>query len=784
MKKISYKKILKISLILITTLILFAMGYIYFMLSKSLPQIKGELKLNILLDEVTVDRDAHGVPTIKAKNDSDLYKAQGFTQAQDRLFQMEMARRQAKGQLSEIVGEVALKNDKKFLSYSLLKAAKESYASYSDEAKKILKDFTDGVNAYIQMAEKEGKLPYEFRLMNIKASPWTEIDSLVIGKYMAYDLGGHWDYQVFNNWVLNNLGEEKLKDFLPSDFYENPDNIELIKQNKLVETKIDNKLANLDLPHIENGSNNWVISAQKTKSGKPLLADDPHLGLNLPSIWYQMHLISPNVNVQGVIFTGIPGIILGNNNHIAWGVTNVGPDVQDLYIEKVNPKNPHQFEYDGKWYNAEVVKHEIKIKGKPSENFEVLYTKNGPIIDELVSPVNNKNLKFSMQWTALDSTNELEAIIKINRAKNWTEFENALKDFKSPAQNFVFADNSGFIGFKANGNIPIRKKGTGALPVPGYTSEYGWKGYIDYDKLPKIVNPDSGYISTANTKTIEDYPHYLANIWAQPYRKNRIDEVLSSKNDFTYEDMQALQMDTKNLHAQEFIPKILSNLSDDTIQTHKKIIELLKKWDFNDDKNKPQTLIFNEIMEKIKTTIYTTDMNKDVYNFFKHKNYLTDRILRNAFEGKTSAFIEQNGGLRKVLNTSFISAISSLEKQYGNNPNNWKWGDFHALQFQHPIGKTSAFLGHFLNSKKIPINGSGVTVQAARQNEKGIVNHGASWRFVYDFSTKTGYHTVAPGQSGHFLSQYYTDQVQNWADGKYIEYNENQEIKNQLKLIP
>lgn len=781
MKNTKIKKILKYFLLSILIFAIISIIFVYRFFKKSLPQLNGEIKISSLKEEVIVTRDNNGIPTITAKNTLDLFKAQGFIQAQDRLFQMEMAKRQASGTLSEVIGEKAIENDKKFLSYSLLVAAKNSYNSYSKESKEILQAFADGVNEFIKISEENNTLPYEFKIIGFKPGKWTPFDSLVIGKYMAYDLGGHWSYQAMNNWILNNLGEDKLNELLPKSFNNDFSNKEIINSNKLAIMDINEKVANLKLPHIDNGSNNWALSGKKTKSGKPLLADDPHLGLATPSVWYQMNLISPEFKVQGVIFAGVPGIILGNNENIAWGVTNVGPDVQDLYIEKQNPKNPYQFEYDGKWYDAKVIPHTIKVKGKEDIKFDVVYTKHGPIIDELIKSVNDKNIKFSMQWTAHESTKELEAIMMINKSKNWQEFENALKSFEAPAQNFVYADKTGFIAFKANGNIPIRLKGTGALPVPGYSSEYGWKGYIPYDKLPMIINPESGFVSSANTNIVKDYQYHLSNIWAQPYRKNRIDQVLSSKNDFTEEDMKKLQMDIKNLYAEEFLQNILKN----TDNLDSEIIKILNEWDKNDDKNSPAPLIFHTLMEKIRINLFKKQMDKNVYKFMKFQSYLVDRILRNEFNNESSIFIKEYGGLKKLLNNSFNDAISELKSKFGNNPKNWRWGKNHTLFFEHPIGKSNKILGKILNSKKIETSGSSITVQAARQNEQGYVNHGASWRFVFDFKDMKGYHIVGPGQSGHFMSSYYNDQVQNWADGKYIENSfKNLIKKNTLKLIP
>lgn len=752
-------KIFFITLFSIITILFLA---IYIFLYSKLAKIDGEIKINNLTEKVFIYRDKNGVPSIVAKNDLDLYRAQGFIQAQDRLFQMDLARRQASGRLSEIVGEVALDNDKKFLVFSLRKAAEESLKLYSGESKEILDAFADGVNQYIDYAIKNNKLPYEFSLLGYKPEKWSPVDSLVIGKYMAYDLGGHWNYQIFNNWVLNNLGEEKLKEFLPENFYLDPNNLEILKLNKETTLAIDSKLANIELPYEENGSNNWVISPKKSETSNAILADDPHLSLNLPSIWYQMHLKSDNVDVSGVIFTGIPGIILGHNQDIAWGVTNVGPDVQDIYIEKINPNNPHQLEYDGKYYDAEIVTHNIKVKGKEDVKFEIIYSKNGPIIDELVKSINT-NFKFSMRWTAFEASKELEAIIGINKAKNWEEFEKSLLNFKTPAQNFVYADKSGFIAYKANGLIPIRNKGNANLPVPGYLSEYAWKGFIDFDKLPKIINPESGYIHTANTDTVKDYPYHLSNIWAQSYRYDRINEVLSSKEKLNVEDMKNLQVDIKNLYPQEFLPHLLkyTNIEDEKIKS------ILENWDYFDKVDSIASLIFDTWMIKIREEIYAKNLDENVYKFMPNKEFITDRILRNYFNGKSSILIDEAGGIENILNTSFEKTIVELKEKFGNDYTKWRWGLNHKTKFFHPLAKNSKLLDKFLNTKETEIGGSRTTVFASKQNENGYVTHGASWRFVYDFSTNTAYHTVAPGQNGHFMSKYYINQLDIWNNWKH-----------------
>lgn len=760
------KLLKKILIGIVIVVFILAIG-LYLFLRNSLATIEGKLNVTGLISEVQVIRDDKGIPKIIAQNESDLYRAQGFIHAQDRLFQMDLARRQASGRLSEVVGKAAIENDKKFLIFSLRRAAEKSYEIYSEEAKQVLQDYADGVNVYIEYAKSKNKLPYEFTLLGYQPEQWTPIDSLTIGKYMAYDLGGHWSYQAFNNWTLNHLGVEKFKELNSIAVQEDKDIEEIIKVNQNQSALIDEKTALYETPHIDNGSNNWVVSGNKTESGKPLLADDPHLSLSTPSIWYQMSLQAPSVHVSGVIFAGIPGIILGNNEDIAWGVTNYGPDVQDLYIEKQNPQNKNQFEYDGEYYDAEIVKYDLKVKGQESIPYEIIYTKNGPIISDILK-IENKaltgNTLFSMRWTANEPTKELEAILTLNKAKDWDSFEKGLEEFKAPAQNFVFADNKGNIAFKSNGNIPIRKKGNGVLPVPGYLSEYSWSGYIPFNELPEINNPESGFIATANTNTTPEYDRFVSNVWSQPYRKARIDEVLNSKNKLTYQDMQSLQMDIKNLYAEEFLDKMIENTDKNEIK--KEVFDILSNWNRNDDKDLAAPLIFHNWMIKLREVTFRDEMDKNVYKFMPHKEHYSDELLRKVLLRGEDSLIYRNG-IKHTLTTSLSETIDDLTKKHGSDISKWKWGNGHKLSFKHSLTTAVPILGVFLNPKEIPISGSRITVQAASQNEQGLVNHGASWRYVYDFKDDSGYHIVGPGQSGHFMSSFYKNQVENWANGTY-----------------
>lgn len=738
-------------------------------IGKSKPVIEGEVNVSILDDEVTVTRDAHGVPHIKAASDKDLYRAQGYVQAQDRIFQMDMSRRQASGRLSEVVGASAVDTDKHFRTFSLRVAAEDSYDGYGDEAKEVLDLFAEGVNAFIEEATASGKLPYEFKVLGYTPEPWTAIDSLTIGKFMAYDLGGNWDTLAVRHWALNNFEEDKAKEL----FIEYPEGAPSIIEANL-KTPVE-FVGNLDaslLPHEFNGSNNWVVAGEKTKNGFPLLADDPHLGLNTPSIWYQMHLQSPEQNVGGVIFAGVPGIILGHNEDVAWGVTNVGPDVQDLYIEIPNPDDPTEFLYDGEWEKGEVRDETIAVKDGEDIPFEVIVTRHGPIVSDILYKKEDPDALFSMQWTALEPTKELEAILKINKSTDWDSFEKGLEDFHAPAQSFVFASQDGTIAYKANGRIPIRKTGEGQLPVPGDSSEYGWEGYVPYDELPRIINPEEGFIATANNKVIGDeYPYHITNFWAQPYRYERIAEVLDMGDSFTAEDMVALQMDQHNLYAREFLPNLIDSIEVlDSEEKYEAYMHLLADWDQVDSVDSAAPLIFHKWMKQLPITLFADEMPEDVYAMMPGKGQITDQMLRDGYANKPGAWVSAYGGVDEWVFDAFEQSIADTAEIFGEDLSKWRWGDYHQVAFPHPLSSASSIFEKFLNPKKRELGGSNITVQAAAFKEDGTVNHGAPWRFVADLEDlSTTYQIVGPSQSGHMKSKWFHSAVDDWVEGNLYE---------------
>lgn len=770
------KSLITFGLIFILLIIAGVLVFNYYS-KKQLPETTGETTLEVI-DEVSITTDEKGVPHIKATNEHDLFFAQGYAQARERLFQMDLSRRQASGTLSELIGSAAVDNDKYFRTLGLRRAAEASLEIYPDEAKDVLNAFAEGVNAFIGEATNKSKLPLEYALVGAKPEKWTPKDSLTIGKYMAFDLGGHWERQAFNYYLLQEFDEAKALELFPSY----PKNGSTVIQPG--EIDIASVFEDAIIPDPFNGSNNWVVSGDKTASGKPLLADDPHLGLSSPSIWYEMSLESDEINVAGVIFAGVPGIILGHNENIAWGVTNTGPDVQQLFIEKQHPEKEYEFLFNGEWEPAKIISEPIKVKNGDTINYEVIETRHGPIISDFSKETHGENI-FSLQWTALEATTELLAILEINKASTWDEFEKGLEYFLAPAQNFVYMDDTGTIAYKANGNIPIYEDGSDALlPLPGWEKKHSLREYIPFDELPKVINPDKGYLATANNKIApDDYPYHISNVWAQPYRFDRISEVLEASDELTIDDMKDLQMDTMNLRAKEFIPLLKEAINQDELtKSAQTALNHLTEWNFDNEVTRHEPLIFDAWLNAIEDQVYE-EIPEDVVSLFSSNAQTTDSLLR---LGDESIWINEQGTFDTFLAGTLNQAVSQLEKEYGTNQTMWSWGEYHQVEFTHPLAQANFLTKKlFTRHRPEPVGGSGVSVMAARDDGTGLVDHGASWRFVIDGTDFTnGHHIVGPGQSGHFRSEWYSDQFTDWTEGKYHETNLNKVSGDTFTIKP
>lgn len=770
-------------------------GYAY--ARRSLPRTSGELALPGLRAPVTVYRDEWGVPHIVAENEHDLYMAQGYVVAQDRLFQLDLTRRAAAGRLAEVIGPSQLETDKFFRALNLKRAAEASVRAYSPWATELLEAYAKGVNAYIEEAIAHKRLPVEFTLLGYVPEPWTPVDSALIGKIMAYDLGGNFEAEVYRLQLRNTVGAELADQLMPAypadgitmiryragsaaddqeatpramavvDREAAPGSVAAGERTSVAGSSLDlsGLLALLRAPDEGRGSNNWVISGELTRTGKPLLANDPHLGARTPSIWYEQHLVIPGqINAYGVMFPGAPGIVIGQNDRIAWGVTNTNPDVQDLYIERRNPDNPYQFEYMGRWEDAQVYRELIPVKGQDPVPFEVVVTRHGPIISEVAGDADNRPEEaLALKWTAHMGTPELEAVLLFLKARNWEEFRDALRSFHVPTQNFVFADVEGTIAYRTGGLVPIRRQGDGLLPVPGWTDEYEWTGFVPFEQMPEAVNPPEGYIVTANNKVIDDaYPYFLTYSWAQPYRAMRIVEMIeAARGDLTTDHMRAMQVDYTNLHARTLLPVLLPAVEQaDLGEPARSALALLKAWDHVDSADQGAPLVFPLWWDELTRMLYEPLMGEALYKRMADKGNVTDLALLAAADGRPNGWIEAAGGLERLAVESFLAAVDRAVALQGRDPSRWAWGRYHRLQPPHPVGSAAAPLGWLFNPTRYPIGGSGVTVGAMSFGADGMVRTFAPWRQVVDLADPTGnsWSIVTPGQSGHFLSPHYDDQ--------------------------
>jgi len=779
---------------ILTTLLLVGSCSAYVYTGMSLPQTTGELRVEGLEQEVKVFRDERGVPHIEAESENDLFMAQGYITAQDRLFQMEMIRRTASGRMAEVMTQGdSLYTDKFFRTLQLRRMAEQSLDLLSPATKANLESYSAGVNAYMKEVNGLfGKMPVEFTILGFQPiDEWTPVDTLLVGKYLAYMLGDNYRSESYRQHLVNQVGEEMAKELFPT--YPK-DGIITVKKNNITTASNPQTVYNLSeigqfefnpvmeapnqISPSDNfiGSNGWVVSGKLTKSGKPILANDPHLFVQTPSVWYQTHLVlngKQKRNLIGVTLPGVPGIILGHNDKIAWGVTNVQADAQDLFVEKLNPKNLKQFEYKGEWKDAEVIKETILVKGQEEVEFEILNTLHGPIITEFVGEGENRSKRnLALQWTAIQPSKDIEAILELNKATDYDQFEKALSKFHAPALNFIFAGDDGTIAYKMAGLIPIRNQGDGVIPTAGWTGETDWKGYIPFEQLPETVNPEEGYIVTANNKVMDDsYPYLITKSFAAPYRAQRIADVIESKKgSLTPDDMIGLQTDTLNLQAKQLLPILLPMLEKGTLnETEKKAMELLQAWDFQDLANQAAPLVYHFWMDGLNQLVFKEKMTTFIYSRMADKGNVIPEIILEASAGHENTWLKEAGGLEKASMTAYSKAVQKAVQDQGEDPDKWTWGSYHRLGPTHMVFGFIPGLSLLFNPDKYPVGGSEVTVgMNAYLEGSGEVTYSAPWRQVVDFGNlaRNSKDVLATGQSGHFRSSWYDDQLESQAQGE------------------
>jgi penicillin amidase len=771
-------------------------GY-YLLFRRPLPKKSGALNIKGLRAPVKVLRDEWGVPHIFAESSQDLMFAQGFVHAQDRLWQMEFNRRLVAGRLSEILGEVSVPLDRWMRIIGMRRVAEKEFDLLEETTQQLLKAYAAGVNARIN----QGRLPIEFNLLRFSPEPWSFTDTLSWPKMMSWTLSVNWEAEIIRAKLIERLGLEKAAELDMLDYSKTPNiippgiNFSSIGDEALNIAERARKFTGPTAPN-GIGSNNWVISGKYTTTGMPLLANDMHLGLSIPSIWYENHLEAEDIHLSGITFPGIPGIIAGHNQNVTWGFTNGFPDVQDLFMEHLRrtSDNRIQYEYKGEWLDALVITETIRVKGSEPITEEVIITRHGPVINKL-SPDLAGEQPLALQWTSLEPTNIMDSLINIAKSNDCLELKEAFKNWTSPAQNTVFADIKGNIGYKLPGKIPIRAKGDGRYPVPGWTGEYEWVSYIPYDELPEMMNPPKGYIVTANNRVVDSsYPYHLSNDYCAGARAERIEELIekfvSAKKKISVEDIQRMQFDQTSTQARKIAGVLGSlNSSDPELQI---VIQRMQSWDgkLSEDSSEAavyelfaQSLMKNLLKEKLgDLTIYYT--GKGPTPILAEGSIMAERSrewLDHILDQPDSNWfnIEAGNNRDEISLKTLRETIDYLKQSFGPGIDDWTWGKLHTLTFEHPLGAVKP-LDKIFNRGPYPLGGDFDTVWATGSSrydlsKKGIV--GPPFRFIADLSNLGNcLGLLAPGQSGQPGSPHYADQIQAWFSGNYHPMMCNQEI--------
>jgi penicillin amidase len=696
------------------------------------------LRVKGLKQPVEVIRDHWGVPHIYAKNSGDLFFAQGYITAQDRLFQLDLWRRIGTGKLAEVLGPNYLKRDRIARLVRYRGDWDEEWRSYSPDAKAISTAFTRGINAYIQSLN--GQRPPEFRIAGFDPGLWDPED--VTARVAGILMTGNMLAEVNRTLDVEKLGLETDARLFPPDPHIPlvlPKGLDVADITPAIVKDYTAAIEAIRFPG-EQGSNNWVVDGTMTRTGKPILANDPHRGIELPSLRKTVHLVAPGWDVIGAGEPALPGIALGHNQNIAWGFTIVGIDQQDLYVEKVNPSDASEYLYRGEWKKFEVEQQPVDVKGEGSRQVELKYTIHGPVLYE----DNMRHRAFALRWvgTAAGGAGYLPAL-KLARAQNWSEFRSSVASYKIPSENLVYADRQGNIGWIAAGQAPIRDGWSGLFPVPGDSGDYEWKGFLPVTENPTSYNPARHFVATANHNILPPgYPHQLSYAWAPPTRYNRIVEMLTSGQKFDVSDFARMQQDTVSLPARDFIA-LLTEWHSAEGETSKIRSEMLA-WDCNLTMDSRPALLYEVWIEHL-------------HHRMIPQGIASTRLAPDVLLSELKASPDKDA----ILSTTLTQTLSEIHERLGADQTEWKWGNLHKAYFHHPLGVASFDLPPHSRP------GDGYTVNATG-GANYSQTHGASYREVLDVGDwDRSLTTNVPGESAVPGSRHYGDLIDGWADGHY-----------------
>lgn len=760
------------------------------LMKKSLPQTTGEITLPILQQEVTITRDAFGVPHITAQTEDDLWRAAGFAAAQDRLWQMEFTRRVVRGTLAEIFGPTVLEQDKFLRTWGFYRTAKQVAPKLAPQSRAMLSAYAEGVNAFI--SANSDKLPLEFSMLGFKPEPWEIEDSIGLSRLMAFRLCHAWFFEAALGKVAEQFGAPMALEIFPAVLPQSPTILAHTVSSSAAQLESFIQLAQttrtqIGMPPGVLGSNNWVVHGSRTRSGKPLLANDPHLGLGLPSVWYEMHLKAGDFEVLGQTLPGAPGVVLGHNRHIAWGFTNGMVDDLDFYHERLNG---NEYLSSSGWKPLTTITERLAVKGADPQEFTIRFTEHGPLVNDILDIARNDTLGLAVQWTGFKPSDELAAFHGLNRARSWTEFENAMRLYTVPSQNVVYADVAGNIGYRLCGKVPIRRDGLGYLPYRGWESAGDWVGDIPFEEMPSAFNPSQGFVATANNLISSASRHYISNSWEPSSRIERITEMLQSNAQADTAFFKKMQLDQFSKHAQYTLPRLLALLQADTSATpsdtsiapsdtaltlvEKQALGLLRQWDYVESTESVAATLYNVWALEFIQAALKDEMGDTLFQNYVQWSSLVIRALEHLAAHPNSPWFDdrntenvENG--RDIARRALRTSMQRLQEKFGELMGDWQWGQLHQLTLEHVMGKQKP-LDVIFNLGPMPLGGSPNTVNKGEYNfsKPYAVNSGASMRTIVDLSQPEVSLSVIPGgQSGQPFSPHYKDQVALWLKGEY-----------------
>ena len=789
---------------------------------RSFPQVDGTIQLTGLDGPVDIYRDQMGIANIYASTPHDLFFAQGYVHAQERFWQMDFYRHVGQGRTSEMFGKSSLENDMFLTTLGWRRVAAQEYEAFTPDSKAILEAYADGVNAYLQDHDGEA-VSLEYAILKLLSpdyhiEPWGPLDTLSWTKALAWDLRANMGEEIERAVLLKTLTSEQVAELFPPYPADHPVIVNQlggtalrastpasylnIPDDTLAAVEHNVSLLNGTLGPLSDGvgSNSWAVSGDLSVTGKPLLSNDPHLGIAMPSIWYQvgMHCRPKTeacpLELAGFSLAGAPGIVLGHNDRIAWGFTFAYGDVMDLFIEKVNPENPNQYEVDGQWVDFETRHETIQVTGSDPVEITVRSTRHGPVISETYGPLKDQGdprdkefvpfkdragvdlpeqYVIALNWAALQTGNPFEAIFGFNNAQNWDEFRAAASLFHTPGHNLLYADVDGNIAYQTSGDLPIRKNGDGTLPVPGWNSEYEWTGFIPFNELPYTINPAEGYIASVNNRIVGDgYNHFMTADWDYGFRAQRaVDLIKANPGKFDIAYFQKMQSDNYDANAALIVPILMNVKLDDPHLEETRSI--LAGWDYQADADSAPAALYQVFWKNLLAQTFDDDLPERYWPSGGDRWFEVMRDIDTTsawWDDKSTGDVVETRD--DIFASAFAAAVSEVEKTLGKDSTQWKWGDLHGSIFRNgSLGESGVgLIEDLFNRGPFPTGGGASILNATSWNaaEGYEVTNVPSMRAIYDMSNLDNSVTVhTTGQSGHAYHPQYIDMAPLWANLEY-----------------